>query len=133
MANETPSSANPKALTWAGWVLTLLPVPLFAMSAVSKFTRAEEAVKGMAQFGYAESILLPLGVVEVTGVVLFLIPQTAVLGAVLLTGYLGGAAATHIRVADYPHAVIPVALGAILWLALVFRDPRMRQLLPWRS
>jgi hypothetical protein len=67
------------------------------------------------------------------GLVLYLIPQTAMLGAILLTGYLGGACATHVRIADYGHCWIPVALGVVLWLGLYLRDARIRALVPLRS
>jgi hypothetical protein len=85
------------------------------------------------ELGYAEAVVLHLGVVLVACTILYLIPQTAVLGAILLTGYLGGAVATHVRAGQGPFEILfPVVLGALLWGGLVLRDVRLRALLPWR-
>lgn len=84
--------------------------------------------------GYPEQVILPLGVVLCVCTVLYLVPQTAVLGAILLTGYLGGAVATHVRHEDGLFAVFfPAIFGALLWGGLVLRDPRLAALVPWRS
>jgi hypothetical protein len=79
-------------------------------------------------------VILPLGIVLMVCTVLYLVPATAVLGAILLTGYLGGAVATHVRAGHSPFEVLfPVIFGALLWVGLVLRDRRLRSLVPWRS
>jgi hypothetical protein len=76
--------------------------------------------------------MFALGIVELTCTILYLIPQTAVLGAILLTGYLGGATATHVRIADWGHAPIPVVLGIVIWIGIALRDGRLWSLIPLR-
>jgi hypothetical protein len=120
-----------KKLVWAGRILSALPIPLLVMSAVMKLSQSPDVVKGFGDFGYDPSILVPLGIVELLCVILYVIPQTAVLGAILLTGYLGGATATHVRVGDA--FIAPVIMGVILWLGLYLRDSRLRALVPWRT
>lgn len=126
---NVPRTSN--KLVWAGRILSALPIPLLVMSAVMKLSQAPDAVKGFGDFGYDPNILVPLGIVELLCVILYIIPQTAVLGAILLTGYLGGATATHVRVGDA--FIAPVIMGVILWLGLYLRDPRLRVLVPWRT
>jgi hypothetical protein len=86
--------------------------------------------EGSPDIGWSESALLGLAIVEIGCTVLYLFPRTAVLGAILLTGYLGGAVATHIRIGDM--FLPPFLFGVLLWLGLLFRDERLRALLPWR-
>jgi hypothetical protein len=81
--------------------------------------------------GYPESLARPLGIVELACTIIYLVPQTAVLGAILLTGYMGGAIATHVRVGD-PYFV-QIGMGVMLWLGLYLRDARLRALLPLRG
>jgi hypothetical protein len=86
------------------------------------------------QLGYSESVIPGLGIVLLACVALYLVPRTSVLGAILLTGYLGGAVATHVRVGDGLFPVLfPVIVGALVWGGLVVRDPRLAALLPLRS
>ena len=124
-------SAPSKTFVWAGRVLSFLPVFARVMSAGLKFARPPEVIKSfVGQFGYIESTLLVIGAVELLCAFLYVIPQTAVLGAILCTGYLGGAIATHVRVGD--NFVPPLVLGVLLWLGLWLRDPRLKELLPLR-
>lgn len=125
------TTASPKWMHWVGWVLTVLPALMLLMSAGMKFMKPPEVTEGMAKFGWDEKPLLMLGIVELAATILFLIPQTAVLGAVLLTGYLGGAIATHVRIGD--QYFIPVIMGVVIWAALWLRDSRIRALLPLRG
>lgn len=117
-----------KAAVWSGWILTILLSALLIMSAVMKLTQAQPVIEGFAKFGYPASQAASIGVAELICVVLFLIPKTSVLGAILLTGYLGGATATHVRIED--NFVMPIILGCLVWLAIVLRDPRLRALIP---
>jgi hypothetical protein len=114
---------------WNGWVLSVLTVPLFLMSAFMKISNAPPVVDGFKD--WPTGVALTIGIVELICVVLYLVPHTAVLGAVLLTGYLGGAIATHVRLGE--SIIMPVAFGIIIWLGLFFRDPRVRALLPYRT
>ena len=96
--------------------------------------KPEVVVKTTVELGYAETVILPLGVVLLTCTILYLIPQTAVLGAILLTGYLGGAVATQVRAGQGLIGILfPVVLGILLWGGLVLREARLRALVPLRS
>ena len=130
-----PSPAAPsKTAFWVGHAVSALPVLMLFVSAIMKFARPAPVVEGMVKHGYSEDIILGLGVVELTCTVLYLIPQTAVLGAILLTGYLGGATATHVRVGEYSQALMgAIPFGILLWLGLYLREPRLRALIPWRK
>ena len=121
-----------KAMLYGGWAASVLPVLVLIMSATMKLTHNPAMTKDFVEkFGYQDSIATPLGIVEVLCTVLYCIPATSILGAVLLTGYLGGAVATHVRVGDPP--VAPIAVGVLVWLGLFLRDSRIRELLPLRK
>ncbi|MDX2040138.1 MAG: DoxX family protein [Acidobacteriota bacterium] len=115
---------------WSSWALSLLPMPLLFLSAYFKLSNAPQAMEGFIKYGYPQQSLLVIGIVEVLCTVLYLIPRTAVLGAILLTGYLGGAASTHIRVGE--PFFIPILFGVLLWGGLYLRDERLRVHLPLR-
>ncbi|HEX9574035.1 MAG TPA: DoxX family protein [Myxococcales bacterium] len=116
---------------WVGRVLSALPVLAMLFSATFKFRAPAEVVQIFTgKFGYPPQTLTPLGVVELSCAVLYAIPQTAVLGALLMTGYLGGAVATHVRVSDV--WLPPAVLGVVAWVGLYLREPRLRDLLPLR-
>jgi hypothetical protein len=115
----------------AGWIIGIVPVVFLVMTGVMKLVNPDLFEVGFTKFGYGKSVVLPLGVVQLVCTVLYLFPRTAVLGAVLLTGYMGGAIATHLRVGD-PYFV-QFGLGVLLWLGLYLRDRHVRALLPLRS
>lgn len=117
---------------WIGRVISALPVALLLFSAAMKFAKTPAVVEGFHKFGYPDHLLLVLAILEVTCTILYLIPRTAVLGAILLTGYLGGATATHLRIGD-PGFFMPVLCGVLVWLGLFFRDRRVRALIPLRG
>ena len=128
---NTETQSTPKAMLWIGRILTAIPVLMMGvMSTVMFFAAPGKIVEGMTKYGYPTKVGQPLLVVEVICAVLYLIPQTAVLGAILLTGYLGGAVATHLRVGE--PFWMPVMFGAVVWLGLFLRDARIRALLPLR-
>ena len=131
MTTESEPARPSKAIWWIGVILSAMPVPLLIFSAVMKFMKTPEVVEGFTHLGWPDSLAFPLGVTELVCTLLYAIPQTAVLGAVLLTGYIGGAIATHVRLGEPFH--IQAGLGVVLWLGLFLRDPRLRKLLPWRS
>ena len=117
---------------WAGRVLSFLPSLLFAFSAVMKLIGLPDVVKGMEHLQLPASLMRPLGVLELSCAVVYLIPQTSVLGAILLTGYIGGAMLTHLRIGEpiYGHILI----GLVVWLGLYLRRPQLHDVLwPGRS
>ena len=116
---------------WAGWALSLLPVPLFVFSALMKFEGGPEIEQGFAHLGMPLTLRIPLGVLELSCVAIYVVPRTAVLGAVLMAGYLGGAICTHLRVGD--PFFTQILLGIALWLGLWLRESRLQALLPLRS
>jgi hypothetical protein len=116
---------------WTGWVISALPILLLTMSMVMKFRLPEDAVKGFQEMGWKQEYAVYLGVTELICVVLYAIPPTAVLGAILVTGYLGGAVATHARLGDL-NLITPAAFGVLAWLGLYLREPRLRALIPLR-
>jgi hypothetical protein len=99
-----------------------------------KLVKPAPVVEATVRLGYSESGIVGLGIVLLTCRVLYLVPRTSMLGAILLTGYLGAAVATHVRVGDglFPIS-FPITLGALIWGGLFLRDDRLRSLLPWRS
>ncbi|MEO7359016.1 MAG: DoxX family protein [Gemmatimonadaceae bacterium] len=116
-----------------GWGLSFLVVAQLLSSAFFRGTQHSYAVAEIVTgYGFPESAIPLIVIAECTFVVLYLIPQTSVLAAVLLTGYLGGAVAAHLRVADTARAAIPIIAGTLAWGGLYLRDARIRQLLPFR-
>ncbi len=131
MATVQPSTS--KAALVVGWILTIVPAAMLIMSAVMKIQRPPEVLEGMTKVGWDENKMLILAALELSCTVLFLIPQTAVLGAILITGYLGGVVATHLRVDDpLWHILVGAGLGVAIWLGLYLREPRLRNLAPLR-
>jgi hypothetical protein len=117
-------------VVWVGRGITVLVSLGFVISAIMKLVGGAEAKEGMHHLGLPESMLRPLAILELACVVVYLIPPTAVLGAVLLTGYIGGALCTHWRVGD--PFVIHIALGLLVWLGIYLREDRLKALLPVR-
>jgi len=131
-ATPSPAPANPKGLVWTGRVLsTLVVLQLGVMSIVLLIAKRSMIVDGFKQQGYPAGAAIPVCIVEIVCALLYAIPQTAVLGAILLTGYLGGAVATHVRAGE-PNWFIAVIVGVVVWLGLFLRDARLRRLLPLR-
>jgi len=116
---------------WAGRIVSAIPVLMLLLSGVLKIVGGSEMDRDCASFGYPPGALIPIGVTEVVCALLYVFPPTAALGAILVTGYLGGAVATHVRVSQ-PVFLAPALLGALAWLGLYLRDPRLRALLPLR-
>jgi hypothetical protein len=129
-----PSTARPsKAALWTGRVLSALPALFLLFDGAMKLVKPQFVVDATVKLGYPENVIVPLGIVVVVCTVLYLVPRTSVLGAILLTGYLGGAVATHVRHEDGPFDIVfPVIFGALIWGGLVLRDSQLRSLLPWR-
>ena len=110
--------------------MTALIVLLFVFSAVMKLMKPANVVEEFTRSGFPERLLLGIGILELACTLLYAIPRTAVLGAILLTGYLGGAIVTHLRIGE---AVIgPAVIGVVVWGGIFLRDPRLRDLIPLR-
>jgi len=127
--------ANPvsKGARWTGRILGGLAAAFLLFDGAMKLAKPDFVVEGTTKYGYAEAVLVPLGIVLITGTLLYLIPRTAVLGAIVLTGFLGGAVDVHVRAGEGAFNVLfPVVFGAILWGALYLRDARVRALVPVR-
>ena len=118
-------------IMWVGRVISVLVSLFFAMSAFMKLKGGAAVMQGMAHLGLPESLIMPLAVLEISCVVIYLIPATSVLGAILLTGYIGGAICTHWRVGD--PFFIQIALGIFVWLGLYLRENRLKALIPLRT
>ena len=120
-------------MVWTGRVLSALPAVLMVLSASMKLSHAPAMLESWTgKFGFQESALTSIGLLELACVIMYVVPRTSILGAVLLTGYLGGAIVTHVRIGD-PSAVMPFVLGVIAWAGLYLRDTRLRALLPLRK
>ena len=133
MAAVTESFAPVKTRPWAGYVVSGLPVLFLLADAVGKLIKPEPVIAGTLELGYQESIIVPLGILLLVCTILYAVPRTAVIGAILLTGYLGGTVATHARIGNpvFTHMLFGVYIGIFLWLGLYLRDPRLRELLPF--
>lgn len=119
---------------WAGRIVTAIPVLFLLFDAVIKFAQIAPVRESFAQLGYPERLAPIIGALALAGLILYLIPRTSVLGAILLTAYLGGAVATHVRVGNplVTHALFPTYVALLLWGGLWLRDDRLRALLPLR-
>jgi hypothetical protein len=121
-----------KAALWTGWLMSALVVFLVLLGSVMKLVRAPSVIQGFALHGLSANLIVPVGVIELVCVVVYVIPQTAVLGAILMTGLLGAAALTNLRVGD-PTYPMPLVLGMLAWGGLYMRDLRLRELIPLRA
>ena len=119
--------------SWTGRILTGLVTVFLVFDGAVKVLNPGFATAAAPQIGYGESLILPIGLIELACLAVYLIPQTAALGAVLLTGFLGGAVATHFRVSDplLGYTLFPLYVGALLWGGLFLRDNRLRVLIPF--
>ena len=128
-ASRTHAASAPAR--WAGRILTGIAVLFLAFDAAIKLVGAKEAVDGTVQLGWQPHHLPIIGTIAAVLLVLYAIPRTAPLGAILWTGYLGGAVATQLRVDNplFSHVLFPIYVAAVLWLALYLRDPRVRALI----
>jgi hypothetical protein len=127
-----PPATGSKKTVWIGRVLSAIPIGMMLFSAALKLNPSPQVVEFTnTHLGYPATAFLTLAILEITCVVVYAIPQTAVLGAILMTGYLGGAVASHFRVGDMP--IPQVLLGMLAWAGLYLRDERLRALLPLRK
>jgi hypothetical protein len=126
---------NANKALWVGRILSGLAVLFLLFDATLKVLSLPPAVQGTRELGYPESVVFGLGIVQVVCLIAYLVPRTSVLGAVLWTGYLGGAVATHVRIGHplFSHTLFPVYVATLLWAGLWLRDGRIRAVLPVRA
>jgi hypothetical protein len=131
MASATLAAPGSKKMLWAGWIVSAVPLLLFTFSSVMKFVNPPGMAEQFEKLGLDPKITLGLGILELTCTLIYAVPQTAVLGAILLTGYLGGAILTHLRVNE--QFITHIVLGVLVWLGIYLRDARLRALIPLRQ
>ena len=124
----TESATSSKKTIWIGRILSAIPVLMMLFSGVMKLAKPAQLVQEFSRLGFDEGLIIGIGIVEILVVIVYVIPRTAVLGAILVTSYLGGATVTHVRVGDF--FLGPVLVGIAAWLGLYLRDPRLREFLP---
>jgi hypothetical protein len=130
MEATTPTTPVSKSARVTGYILGTLPALMLLFSASMKLAHPPQLDEGFVHLGWPVSLALGLGILELACTVIYLIPRTAILGAILLTGYLGGAMATHLRIGEA--FIMQFLLGVLLWGGLYLRDPRLRALIPLR-
>ena len=130
MSTETTS----KAMRWTGWGLTGLFVLFWVMDLIMKLMSLPQVAETMAQMGWPTKLSMTLGIIQMLLLILYLVPRTSVLGAVLVTAYLGGAVATHVRIGSplFSHVLFGVYIGLFAWGGLWLRDAGLRALFPIR-
>jgi hypothetical protein len=129
---EEAARPSKKWMVWAGRIVSALPILALVMSGIMKLTHAPQIVGLLnGHLGFAESALTGIGLLELFCIALYAIPATSVLGAVLVSAYLGGAVVAHVRVGDA--YIVPILLAVLAWLGLFLRDARIRKLLPLRA
>ena len=133
MQQPSPNPIASKTL-WTGRVLSALAVMFLLFDSVLKVLKLPAAVEGTVQLGYPEHVIVGIGIIELVCLALYVIPPTSVLGAILFTGYLGGAIATHVRLGNplFTHILFPIYVAALIWGGLFLRDVRLRALIPFR-
>jgi hypothetical protein len=129
MQSDATISTTSKKGLWAGRLITGLTVLFLLFDTIVKVLGLPLAVQGTIRLGYPARLVVPLGIAELICLAVYLYPRTAVLGAILLTGYLGGATATQVRVED-PWFGFPIVIGVLVWAGLFLRNERLRALIP---
>ena len=132
LGSRTPPAS--KKGVRAGWIMSGLAVLFLLFDTVIKVIKLAPAVQGTTALGYPESLVRGIGIIELVCLVLYVVPRTSILGAIFLTGYLGGAVATHVRVGSplFTHVLFPIYVAALIWGGLYLRDARLRALVPLR-
>ncbi len=129
------SAQNPvvsSAGLWSGRIVTALVILFMLFDGAMKVLKLAPAVEGTVRLGYPAGLVVPIGIVALGCTILYAIPKTAILGAILLTGYMGGATATQVRLEDL-WFFFPVVIGGLVWLGIFLRDERLRSLVPLRK
>jgi hypothetical protein len=134
---QSTSQAAPvsRASLWVGRILSWIVLLFLIFDGVTKVLKASPSVKGTMELGYSEALVPVIGMILLVCVLFYAIPQTQVLGAILITGYLGGAVASQVRVGKplFSNELFPIYVAGLVWLALFLQDGRLRALVPFRS
>ncbi len=133
LSNENAPISKPKL--WTSYVLSGIAVVFLTFDTGIKVLRESHAVEGTIQLGYPDSSVVTIGIIELICLVLYLIPRTSIFGMILMTGYLGGAVATHVRLGNplFSHILFSVYIAILLWGGIYLRDERLRALIPFRK
>jgi hypothetical protein len=130
LAYASPEPKRPSRLAfWIGWAISVVVAIMLGMGGVMDLLRPPFVLEGLARAGFKPEVAVPLGVTILLSVILFVIPRTAIFGAVLLTAYLGGAVVVHTQLQEYTLLIAPIVFAAVMWIGLVLRDRRFRALL----
>ena len=133
MQSRSQTEDVSKGMLWTGRILSGLMALFIAFDGVGHLMKPAPVVEAFARLGYPLSASVGIGVLALICAAIYVTPKTSILGAILLTGYLGGAVSTHVRAGSSPFEIIfPVILGGLVWLGLLVRDPELRRLIPLR-
>ena len=134
MATQTPGSTGSRWMPWTGWGMTGLMIAFLLFDSVSKLVLEHHVVEATTRIGYPLDVIRPLGLICLAGTILYAIPRTSIFGAILLTGYLGGAIASKVRIEDplFGSVLFGLYFGVLVWGGLYLRDERLRALIPLR-
>jgi hypothetical protein len=119
-------------MVWAGWIISLAPVLIVLTSSRWKLTQQAAYVREWGRIGWQVSALPQIASLQLVAIALYVFPPTAVLGAILLTGYLGGAIASYVRIGEWYPPLVPFTTAVLAWAGIYLREPRLRALLPLR-
>ncbi len=135
MALQSQSFARSKWMRWTGWGMTGLMVAFLLFDSASKLVLEQHVVEATTKIGYPLDVIRPLGLICLACTILYAIPRTSILGAILLTGYLGGAIASKVRIEDpmFGSVLFGLYFGMLVWGGLYLRDERLRALIPLRQ
>ncbi len=135
MRSDSESAQVSNKRLWPGVILSALAITFLLFDSIIKVMRLAVAIEGTTRLGYPAGAVLGIGVLELVCVLVYAIPQSSVLGAILLTGYLGGAIASHVRAGSplFTHILFPVYVGVLVWGGIFLREERLRALIPVRS
>jgi hypothetical protein len=135
MAIEVGSRVESKKMLWTGRIVSGVIALLLLLDAVMKILQVPQVMEGTVKVGYPAGAVRPIGIILLLCLICYVIPRTAVLGAILLTGYLGGAVATNVRISSplFSYTLIPVYVGVLVWGGLFLQDQRLRTLIPLRK
>ena len=131
MQSATQTAAASGKLLWTGRILSILAVLFMLFDGIGHLLKPAPVVQAFLQLGFPLSLSISLGIIQLVCVLIYVIPRTAVLGAVLITGYLGGAVAIHMRVGNpLFECIFPILIGVLFWAGLLFHDPKLRAIFP---
>jgi hypothetical protein len=134
MYSDNKAAPVSKGMLWTGRILTAITLLFLALDGVMKLVKPAPVVEATVQLGYPESVIVAIGTVLLICAALYAIPRTSVLGAILLTGYLGGATASNVRMGGpLFNIVFPILIGILVWGGIYARDERLRALIPFRK